>query len=324
MMEKRNAFDFVTIDPKKASLKEVHNLLLGGVAPRPIALVSTISVDGINNLAPFSYFNAFGANPPYVGFSPGFSGKDGSAKDTLNNVQSIPECVVHAVPYDIVQQISLASTPYPPEVDEITKSGFTTLESDLVRPKRIKESPFQMECKVQKIIPLGGTNGSGNLVLCEVVKFHVDQNCLKNGTIDPQAIDLIGRNSSSYYTRASGQAIFDVPKPNTMGMGIDQLPVNIRESKVLTANNLGQLGGLEVLPNTSHVKAFMLSFDLEKDHVGDDLENLDYEELYQAGYSIVSSNRQMGSELIEKAAAKALDEDDIDFAIKALLSLEMV
>lgn len=323
-MKEKSPFEFITIDPKEAPLKEVHNLMLGGVAPRPIALVSTISADGINNLSPFSFFNAFGANPPYLAFSPSFSGRDGSAKDTLKNVQAIPECVVHAVTYDIVQQISLASTPYPAEVDEIIKSGFTTLESDLVRPKRIQESPFQMECKVQQIIPLGGTNGSGNLVLCEVLKFHVDRNCLTDGIIDPHAIDLIGRNSSNYYTRASGQAIFDVPRPKSLSIGIDQLPTHIKESKVLTANHLGQLGGLEVLPDTEEVKAFMGSFDAQKDHDGGDLENLGYEELYLAAYSIISSNRKMGRELIEKAAAKALDGGDVHFAVKALLSMGMV
>ena len=156
---------FISVDPDHSDLKEVHNLLLGGVTPRPIALVSTLSAEGVPNLAPFSFYNAFGANPPYIAFSPALSGRDGSAKDTLLNLQDVPECVVHAVSHDIVEQMSLASSAFGPEVDEFIKAGFTALPSEKVKPFRVAESPFHMECQVEQIIPLGGTNGSGNLVL---------------------------------------------------------------------------------------------------------------------------------------------------------------
>jgi flavin reductase (DIM6/NTAB) family NADH-FMN oxidoreductase RutF len=317
--------EFITFDPKKATLKEVHNLLLGGVAPRPIALVSTISKSGINNLAPFSFFNAFGANPPYVAFSPSYSGKDGSAKDTLINVQDIPECVVHAVSYSIVQQINLASTPYVSGIDEILKAGFTPIKSDVVKPKRIKESPVHMECRVDKMIPLGGISGSGNLVLCQVLKFHIEKSLLKEDSIDPHHIDLVGRNSGSYYTRASGNAIFEVAKPTDIGMGIDQLPKYIQESKILTGNNLGQLGGLPSLPTDKQVMGFIESFNKNDGKIQNkENERLHYSVLCGLAYSIFSEDSTEGKKLIETASKKALDENDIDFAIKALLSINLL
>lgn len=200
-------------DPKNGTIPETHHLLLGGVAPRPIALVSTISEEGINNLSPFSFFNAFGANPPVVVFSPSRRGRDATTKDTLNNLEKNPECVIQAVTTEIVEKVNIASTEFPPEIDEFEKSGLTPVDSLKIKPKRVKESPFQMECVVKQIVPIGESNASGNLVICEVVLFHFDEALFTDGSIDPQKIKLVGRNSASYYTNAFGDSIFELKKP---------------------------------------------------------------------------------------------------------------
>jgi len=311
---------FISIDPNEAPLKDVHNLLLGGVAPRPIALVSTISEDGRNNLAPFSFFNAFGANPPYVVFSPSLSGRDGSAKDTLVNIQKIPECVIQVVPHELVEQISLASTAYGPEVDEFIKSGFTAIESDSVRPKRVLESPFHMECQVEQIIPLGGKPGSGNLVLCRVIKFHIAEHLLQDGIIYPDSIDLVGRNSGNFYTRASGAAIFRVNKPVGIGVGIDQLPDHIKASTILSANNLGQLGSVLRIPESGEVDAYFASLRATEGS-GQESESEQYWQLYLDGEKLMDTDELKAKELIEISAAKALALNDIQFALFALLSI---
>ncbi len=317
---------FVTVDPKKASLQEVHKLLLGGVSPRPIALVSTISENGVNNLSPFSFYNAFGANPPIVVFSPARRGRDGSTKDTLNNLQKIKECVVQAVSFDIVQQVSLASTEYDSGIDEFVKSGLTPIDSEIVQPKRVAESPFQMECKVQQIIALGEKNGSGNLVICEVVKIHFDESILQDGTIEPNLIQLVGRNSANYYTKAFEQSIFEIEKPiATKGIGIDNLPEHIKHSEILTGNNLGQLGNIEALPTQEEVHNFINSYsqtDFTETDIANIINNTDYHVVYSAGLSLVSSDKKNSLRIIEIAARNALEQNDVVFAIHALLSLE--
>lgn len=305
---------FITIDPDASSLPEVHKLLLGGVAPRPIALVSTLSAAGTPNLAPFSYFNAFGANPPFIAFSPANSGRNGSTKDTLNNLREVPECVVHAVSHAMVQQVSLASAAFPPEVNEFEKAGFTTIPSDRVRPQRVQESPFHMECRVDQIVGLGDTRGSGNLVICRVVTFHVNEKVISNGVIDPQAIDLVGRNSANFYTRASGDAIFALNKPSELGIGIDTLPQHIKTSTRLTASHLAQLGSLGTLPTESDVKVFVAMQAEGEDDEG-------YRGLFKQGLHKLASDRERGVALIETAAMEALDVDDVEFAIHALMTL---
>lgn len=318
---------FISIDPQKATLKEVHNVLLGGIAPRPIALVSTISEKGINNLAPFSFFNAFGANPPYVAFSPSNRGRDGTSKDTFNNLQKLKECVINSVSYDMVEQISLASTEYSPDVDEFIKSGFTALDSDLIKPKRVKESPLQMECHVEQIIPLGGTNGSGNLVLCRVIKFHVDEGLYIDDHIDPNRIDLVGRNSANYYTRASGTAVFEVFKPKIIGIGFDRLPEHILTSKILSANNLAQLAGIEKIPDQQEIKDFLNSFHTDKadSDTSDPIKHgNDFKEIFEAGLSLAESDKSASCDLIETAAKKALLKNEVEFAILALLSIKEI
>jgi len=319
---------FISVDPQESTLKEVHHLLLGGVAPRPIALVSTISKDGINNLAPFSFFNAFGASPPYVAFSPSFSGRDGSAKDTYNNIREIAECVVQVVTYDIIEQINLSSTGYSPDVDEFVKSGFTAIDSDKVKPKRVKESPFQMECLVEQVIPLGGTNGSGNLILCRVIKFHISEHVFnEKGIIDPQLIDLIGRNSASFYTRAHGEAIFEVQRPRGIAIGIDQLPRFIRESRILSANNLARLACSPSLKDKDEVQGFLDSFkkiEISADNITKMKEDDDYKKVFTAAYSVWPDNAEQARELVEISARKALDINDTDFALLALQSIELL
>ncbi|MDF1545396.1 MAG: flavin reductase family protein [bacterium] len=250
-------YRFKTFDSADHSIPELHHLLLGGVAPRPIALVSTISADGVRNLSPFSFFNAFGANPPVVAFSASRRGRDGSLKDTFNNLIATNECVIHAVTYDIAQQTSLASTEYGPEVDEFTKSGLTPIPADLVKPSRMEESPFAMECKLMQMVPLGDGPASGNLAICEVIRFHVAEEICRDGVILPDLIDLVGRNSASFYTRASGAAMFEIEKPiGRKGIGFDALPKAIRESQILSGNNLAQLANCERPPTEKELTAF--------------------------------------------------------------------
>ncbi len=307
------ASDYITINPEGAELRIVHNLLLSGVAPRPIAFVSSISEDGINNLAPFSYFNAFGANPPYVAFSPAFSGKDGSAKDTLENVKRVPECVVQVVTYDMVEQANLASTTYPKEVDEFIKSGLTPIDSVMVKPKRVKESPFQMECQVEKIIPLGGGKGSGNLVLCKVAMFHVREDIYHDNIINPQDIDLVGRNSANFYTRASHEAIFEVKKPTDLGIGMDQLPEHIRHSRILTANQLARLAGLPNLPSEQEMEAFISP-----------AHKLNANNPYNRKLKQAISQSDHKEEAITRAAQAAIEAGDLHFALKALMTIPLL
>ena len=246
---------FKTYLPSEQDIPTIHHLLLGGVAPRPIALVSTISKAGVNNLSPFSFFNAFGANPPTVAFSPSLRGRDGSSKDTLNNLNEIPECVISSVSYDMVEQVSLASTEYNSDIDEFVKSGLTPLEADLVKPKRVAQSPFQMECKVNQIVALGSGKASGNLVICEVIKFHVREDVFKNGVIHPDAINLVGRNSANFYTKAFDQAIFEIEKPiGKNGIGFDRLPKFVQNSFIFSANNLARLANCENMPRNAEIE----------------------------------------------------------------------
>ncbi len=238
------------INPKDVSLGKLHNTLLGSVGPRPIAFASTIDKDGNRNLSPFSFFNVFSANPPIAIFSPAKSGRTNTQKDTYNNVKEVAECVINIVNYPIVQQMSLSSTAYGPEVDEFVKAGLTPIESEMVRPFRVKESPVQMECIVKEVVELGNEGGAGNLVICEVKLIHIDDAILnEEGTIDQNKIDLVGRMGGDSYVRASGDALFEVPKPiRQKGIGVDALPNPIKNSSILTGNDLGMLGNVEVLP----------------------------------------------------------------------------
>jgi len=250
-----------SFEPKDQPQPLVHSFLVGGVAPRPIALVSTISRDGIPNLSPFSFFNAFGSNPPVVAFSASRRGKDGSLKDTYNNLVDTGECVIHAVTYPILEQINLASTEYPSDVDEWKKCGLTPVNSDIVKPFRAMESPFQMECKLFQLVNVGDHPGSANIAICEVVKFHVSESIMENGKINPAKIHHIGRNGSDYWSNINENALFRLRKPATKNnIGFDGLPDYIKNSKVFSANNLARFGLLETLPESdaaiNYIKRF--------------------------------------------------------------------
>jgi flavin reductase (DIM6/NTAB) family NADH-FMN oxidoreductase RutF len=250
----------LSILPKELTVPKLHQYLLGSVGPRPIAFASTIDAEGRPNLAPFSFFNVFSANPPILIFSPARSGRSNTTKDTYNNVKVVPEVVINVVTYDIVHQMSLASSPYPAGVSEFEKAGFTPIPSDLIRPFRVKESPVQFECKVNEVVELGKEGGAGNLIICEVVKIHIDEKVLNaDGMIDQHKIDLVSRMGGDWYCRASSESMFEVKKPiTTCGIGYDQLPEDIKKSQILTANNLGQLAGIEELPNETDVNEYKL------------------------------------------------------------------
>ncbi len=248
----------LTINPKEVSIPVLHSYLLGAVAPRPIAFASTIDKEGNPNLAPFSFFNVFSANPPIAVFSPARSGRTGQTKHTYDNIKEIPEVVINMVNYDMVQQTSLASTEYPKGVNEFSKAGFTPLESKMIKPFRVKESPAQLECKVKQVIELGENGGAGNLIICEIVLIHISEKVLDaSKQIDPNKIDLVARLGGNWYSRTNGNALFQVTKPlMNLGIGIDQIPQYIRNSNVLTGNNLGQLGNIEKIPSAAEVAIF--------------------------------------------------------------------
>jgi flavin reductase (DIM6/NTAB) family NADH-FMN oxidoreductase RutF len=250
----------LTLDPKELPIPKLHQYLLGAVGPRPIAFASTVDADGNANLAPFSFFNVFSANPPIMIFSPARSGRSNTTKDTYNNVKVVPEVVINVVNYDIVHQMSLASSPYAPGVSEFEKAGFTAVKSDLVKPFRVAESPVQFECKVNEVIELGHQGGAGNLIISEVVKIHINEAVLDaNGMIDQHKIDLVSRMGGDWYCRADQNSMFEIKKPiTTCGIGFDALPNDIRTSKILTGNELGHLAGIEALPNETDVNEYKL------------------------------------------------------------------
>ncbi|MBB78228.1 MAG: flavin reductase [Crocinitomicaceae bacterium] len=249
-----------TIDPKQIPVPKLHHYLLGAIGPRPIAFASTIDKNGNNNLAPFSFFNVFSANPPILIFSPARSGRTNKTKDTYNNIKSHQEVVINVVNYNIVHQMSLASSPFPSDINEFKKTGLTELDSESVLPKRVAESPVQFECKVIEIKELGKEGGAGNLIICEVLKIHINQNILnENEMIDQKKIDLVSRMGGNWYCRADNNSMFEIKKPITsIGIGVDKIPNDILNSKILSGNDLGQLGGIEELPNENDVNDFKL------------------------------------------------------------------
>lgn len=244
-----------TIDPASINQQQLHRLLLGSIAPRPIALASTVDAKGNPNLSPFSCFNFFGVNPTTLIFSPSRRGRDNTTKHTFENLMEVPEVVINVVNFDIVQQSSLASCEYAKGINEFEKAGFTQLNSEMIRPFRVKESPVQLECKVRQIIETGSLAGSANLVICEIVRMHIREDVLnEKGEIDVDKIDLVGRLGGDFYVRTSGNSKFAVPKPLLKnGIGIDALPDQVKFSKYLTGNDLGQLGNVENLPETEEL-----------------------------------------------------------------------
>jgi len=251
----------MTINPEEVSQGTLHNYLLSAVAPRPIAFAATIDKLGNVNLSPFSFFNVFSSNPPVMIFSPAYRGRDGSSKHTLDNVLEVPECTISMVNYPIVEQMSLTSTEYDQGVNEFVKAGLTQMHSETVKPPFVGESPVAFECAVTQVIPLNRVKGggSGNLVICEVKRIHIQEQYLdERGHLDTTKMDLVGRMGGVWYNRTSPSALFEIPKPlRTKGIGVDQLPDFIRNSTVLTGNNLGRLGNIEHLPKPEEVEAMM-------------------------------------------------------------------
>lgn len=249
----------ISFEPNQLAQRQVHSYMLGGIAPRPIALVSTISEDGILNLSPFSFYNAFGSNPPIIAFSPARRGRDNTLKDTYNNLISTKECVVNAVTEFMTYQINLASAEFEPDVNEFVKSGLTPIDSDLIKPKRVKESPFQMECKLIQMFNTSNKPGAGNIAICEVIKFHIAEEIIKDGIIHPDLIRHIGRNGADFYTKAFGESLFSLKKPPAQPVGYDALPDYILNSSILTANNLAKLATHQTIPSFDEAVNFFNS-----------------------------------------------------------------
>ena len=247
----------LSIDPKDISTEKLQGYLQSAVAPRPIAFASTIDENGKPNLSPFSFFNMFSTNPPILIFSPARRVRDNTTKHTLENAKSTKEVVINMVNFDIVQQMSLSSTEYSKGVNEFEKAGFTMVNSEKVKPFRVGESPIQMECKVNSIIELGTEGGAGNLIICEVLKLHIHEKYVdENGNIDQVKLDLVARAGGNYYSRAK-EGFFEIPKPLlTLGVGVDALPLEYRNSTILTGNDLGLLGNVEAIPLEEDVNKF--------------------------------------------------------------------
>lgn len=237
------------ITPGEIPTKDLHQYIIGGISPRPIAFVSTINEDGVQNVAPYSFFNAFSSNPPILVFSSNRRVSDNTTKDTLHNVRKMKECVINVVNYDIWHQMSLASVEFPSDTSEFVKVGLTPEESITVKAPRVKESPINMECIVKDIIELGDQGGAGHLIICEVKKIAVSEDVMEGERINPHKLDLMGRMGRNYYVRASGDAIMELHQGVTeIPIGWDGLPEHIRNSKTLTGNEIGKLATLVKLP----------------------------------------------------------------------------
>ena len=247
----------LSLDPKSLPIPKLHQYLLGAIGPRPIAFASTIDLQGNHNLSPFSFFNVFSANPPILIFSPARRVQGNTTKHTLQNIKETKEVVINVVNYEIVQQMSLSSTEYPKGVNEFVKAGFTMLASEKIKPFRVAESPIQFECKVNEIMELGTEGGAGNLIICEVVKLHINEAFLDDsGIINQEKLDLVARAGGNYYSRAK-EGFFEIPKPlSAMGIGVDTIPAEIKNSKILTGNDLGMLGNVEAIPLETDVDKF--------------------------------------------------------------------
>jgi len=283
----------LTIRPKEIKSSEFHAYMMGAIAPRPIAFVSSINRQGVPNLSPFSFFNAFGSNPPLVIFSPALRGRDATTKHTLENVREVDEVVINIVNYNMVQQMSLSSTEYPKGVNEFEKAGFTAIPSEIVKAPRVKEAPVQMECKVKQIIQTGVSGGAAMLVLAEIVLMHINEDILNaQGQIDPTLIDQVARLGGDWYTRAA-KGLFTVAKPlTTLGMGVDQLPEPIKKSDVLTGNDLGMLGNTEHLPSEDEMLAYKNREDVKKffEALNENPEN-STKTIHLAAHQLLQSNK---------------------------------
>ncbi len=292
----------LSILPQEVSTGKLHGYLLSAVSPRPIAFASTVDDLGNVNLSPFSFFNVFSANPPILVFSPARRVRDNTTKHTLENILITKEVVINIVNYDMVQQMSLSSTEYPAGVNEFLKSGLTEVASDIVKPPRVQEAPVQFECKVNDVIALGNQGGAGNLIIAEVVKLHIKETILDaDGKIDANKIDAVARMGGNWYNR-SREGMFEVIKPiKTRGIGVDALPISIKNSTILTGNELGILGNSERIPTMDEVKEY-ISLKVEK------------------SFDIQTSTK----ENIHKQAQDMLQKGTILDAFKLLLAIDLM
>ena len=292
----------ISIDAKSLTAMQIQGYLQGAVAPRPIAFASTIDANGVSNLSPFSFFNVFSSNPPIVVFSPARRVRDNSVKHTLINCEQTKEVVINIVNYAIVQQMSLSSTEYGNGIDEFVKSGLTPIASDVVKPFRVKESPVQLECVVNQIIALGTEGGAGNLIICEVVKIHIDEAVLDaTGAIDPEKIDLVARMGANWYSRAK-EGLFEVEKPlASLGVGVDAVPESIKNSAVFDGNDLGKLGNVQALPNQEEIDTFVNQNIVVK--------------------GVLSSTDE---EKVHRKAKEYLDNNEVEMAWKTLLAKRII
>ncbi len=313
----------IKFKPKEMSVPDVQVLMQGGIAPRPIAFVSTISSDGIPNLAPFSFFNAFSSNPPIVVFSPSRRGKTNTTKDTYNNLMEVGECVIHAVTYDISQQMNLASYEFTPDENEFEMAGFTPIKSELVKPFRIKESPFQMECKLRHMFSMGDGPSAGNLAVCEVILFHVDAYILKDGCIDPFLIDHIGRNGKSWYTRAQGNALFELHKPsNKKPIGYTALPERVRNSTVFSANDIGKLASSLNIPDKEDALKFaehLVAVEATKFDFDRYAKAGNFREMFRIALYYKINNSAQADYFLEITAKQAISSNALEIAWYAIL-----
>ena len=246
----------LTLNTADLSPAQLQNYMQYAIAPRPICFASTMDHAGNINLSPFSFFNMFSTNPPLVIFSPARRVRDNSIKHTLQNILEVKECVINIVNYAMVQQTSLASTEYGRGVNEFEKAGFSMQASEMVKPPRVAEAPVQMECLVREVIHLGENPGAGNLILAEVKLIHIKEEILdETGKIDQAKIDLVARLGGDWYCRVTPENLFKVTKPlTTIGIGVDALPSGVRNSFVLSGNDLGILGNLEQLPEAEQIE----------------------------------------------------------------------
>jgi flavin reductase (DIM6/NTAB) family NADH-FMN oxidoreductase RutF len=292
------------IDPDKTPPLDMYQFLIGAVAPRPIAFVSTVDTEGVANLAPYSFFNAFSANPPIVVFSSSLRGGNAAKKDTLRNVENTKECVINMVSHNIVRQMTLTAHDYPSDVNEFQKAGLTPLASDLVKPFRVAESPVQMECKVEQIISLGELPTSGRLIVCRVVRMHINEAVLTDDKrrIDPNRMDLVGRLNRYWYTRASGASLFEIERADSiLPIGFDGLPQSIRTSNVLTGNHLAEIAALTALPSQEAILSIKKDVRVQK--------------------TLFSQDKKQGLHLL---AQEAFLKGDVDFGVKAALLADFV
>jgi len=288
-----------TVVPGEIPTRDLHQFIVGAIAPRPIAFVSTVDEHGNKNLAPYSFFNAFSSNPPIVVFSSNRRVSNNTTKDTLHNVKTTGEAVINIVNYEIVRQMAVASIEFPTEISEFDKTGLTPLASEEVAPFRVAESPVQLECKVKEIIALGDQGGAGHLVICHVVRMHIAEDVIDDrNRIDPQKLDLMGRLGRSYYVRVQGEAIQTIVQPVTqLAIGYDALPKSVQHSAVLTGNDIGKLSGMQAMPTWPEAEILTINDDRTMGLISD----------------------QKSVEEFHQYAQEELEKLNLDFAMKILL-----